>query len=105
MIMNQARMQRMTGAFALASVVLWLGIFPLFMVGDPAVSLYDGAAAAQELLEPFEGHRSSLFCERLFKAARCLLAGIVNIRPGDNLAIMLDRFVPLSAQVERLPGS
>jgi hypothetical protein len=41
MIMNQARMQRMTGAFALASVVLWLGIFPLCMVGDPAVSLYD----------------------------------------------------------------
>jgi hypothetical protein len=49
MIMNQARMQRMTGAFALASVVLWLCIFPLYMVGDPTVSLYDGAAAAQEL--------------------------------------------------------
>ena len=27
--MNNARMGRLTGAFALASVVIWLGIFPL----------------------------------------------------------------------------
>jgi hypothetical protein len=41
-------MRRLTGTFALASVVLWLAIFPLYMVGDPSVSFYDGAAIAQE---------------------------------------------------------
>jgi hypothetical protein len=46
--MNQARMRRLTGAFALASVALWLGIFPLYAV-QKSVSLYDGAATAQEL--------------------------------------------------------
>lgn len=46
--MTNLRMRRMTGAFALASVMLWLAIFPLYMVGDPSVSLYDGAAIARE---------------------------------------------------------
>jgi len=46
--MNDLKMQRLTGAFALASVALWLAIFPLYMVGDPSVSLYDGAAIARE---------------------------------------------------------
>jgi uncharacterized membrane protein len=47
--MNQSSMRRLTGVFALASVVIWLCIFPVYMVGDPSVSLYDGAATAQEL--------------------------------------------------------
>jgi hypothetical protein len=47
--MNYQRMRRLTGVFALASVVLWISIFPLYMVKEPAVSLYDGAATAQEL--------------------------------------------------------
>jgi hypothetical protein len=46
--MNHAKMRRLTGAFALASVVLWLGIFPLYAMQHP-VSVYDGAATAQEL--------------------------------------------------------
>ena len=46
--MTEPEMRRLTGAFALASVVLWLAIFPLYMVGDPSVSLYDGAAVARE---------------------------------------------------------
>jgi hypothetical protein len=41
-------MRRLTGGFALASVVLWLGIFPLYVVQHP-VSVYDGAATAREL--------------------------------------------------------
>ncbi len=39
----------MTGAFGLASVGLWLAIFPLYTV-QPAASLYDGAATAAALL-------------------------------------------------------
>lgn len=46
--MKEARMRRLTGWFALASVALWLCIFPLYIVGDPSVSLYDGAAVARE---------------------------------------------------------
>ena len=42
-------MRRMTGVFALASVAVWLSIFPLYTVGDPSVSLYDGTALAKEL--------------------------------------------------------
>ncbi len=38
----------MTGAFGLASVGLWLAIFPLYTVQPPA-SLYDGAATAEAL--------------------------------------------------------
>ena len=41
-------MRRMTGAFGLASVGIWLAIFPLYMMQPPA-SLYDGAATAQAL--------------------------------------------------------
>jgi len=33
--MNRASMRRLTGAFALASVVIWLGIFPLYVVQTP----------------------------------------------------------------------
>jgi hypothetical protein len=38
----------MTGAFGLASVGIWLAIFPLYTMQPPA-SLYDGAATAQAL--------------------------------------------------------
>jgi hypothetical protein len=41
-------MRRMTGAFGLASVALWLAIFPLYTVQPPA-SLYDGVATADAL--------------------------------------------------------
>jgi hypothetical protein len=46
--MNDSRMRRMTGAFGLASVCIWLAIFPLYTMQPPA-SLYDGAATAQAL--------------------------------------------------------
>lgn len=46
--MNHLRMRRMTGAFGLASVGIWLAIFPLYTMQPPA-SLYDGAATAQAL--------------------------------------------------------
>jgi hypothetical protein len=54
--MNHQQMRRLTGVFALASIVLWISIFPLYMVKDPSVSFYDGTATAQELF------RISLFC-------------------------------------------
>lgn len=47
--MNHPRISRVTGACALASVLLWLAIFPLYMVQNPSVSVYDGSATAQEL--------------------------------------------------------
>lgn len=48
--MNDLKMRRLTGAFGLASVVLWLGIFPLYVVGaDPSISVYDSAASAEDL--------------------------------------------------------
>lgn len=40
----------MTGCFALIAVGLWLPTFPLYLLGDPAVSLYDGAAVARDFL-------------------------------------------------------
>jgi hypothetical protein len=46
--MNDPRMRRVTGAFGLASVGIWLAIFPLYVV-QPPTSLYDGAATAQAL--------------------------------------------------------
>jgi hypothetical protein len=48
--MTDLSMRRMTGLFALVSVGLWLAIFPLYTRGDPAVSLYDGAAVARDFL-------------------------------------------------------
>lgn len=48
--MNDLKMRRLTGAFGLASVVLWLGIFPLYVVGaDPSVSVYEGVATGEQL--------------------------------------------------------
>ncbi|HEX2870898.1 MAG TPA: hypothetical protein VHP33_06575 [Polyangiaceae bacterium] len=41
-------MRRMTGFSALISVALWLAIFPLYTMGDPPVSLHDGAAIARD---------------------------------------------------------
>ncbi len=38
----------MTGISALASIALWLAIFPLYTLGDPLVSLYDGAGIARD---------------------------------------------------------
>ena len=46
--MNELKMRRLTGAFALSSVILWLPIFPMYMAGDPSVSLYDGVSIAQD---------------------------------------------------------
>jgi hypothetical protein len=46
--MSETRMRRLSGVCALVAVALWLGIFPLYMVGDPSVSLYDGAALTRE---------------------------------------------------------
>jgi hypothetical protein len=40
--MINARMRRFTGICALATIALWLAIFPLYTVG-PLGSLYDGA--------------------------------------------------------------
>jgi hypothetical protein len=42
-------MRRLTGVFSLASVVLWLNIFALYVVQHP-FSVYNGTATAQELL-------------------------------------------------------
>jgi hypothetical protein len=47
--MKDTALRRLTGASALASVAIWLTIFPLYTLGDPAVSLYDGASIAQDL--------------------------------------------------------
>ena len=52
-----------------------------------------------------DSSRSSFFPERLLDAARGLLTGIIDVWTGEYLAILLDCFVPLSAQVERLSGS
>jgi hypothetical protein len=46
--MSNPRIRLVTGIFALASVGLWVPIFPLYMAGDPSVSLYDGAAIAND---------------------------------------------------------
>jgi hypothetical protein len=46
--MTTLRMRRMTGAFALASVGIWLAIFPLYTLQPPA-SFYDGTGTAQAL--------------------------------------------------------
>ena len=46
--MNHLKMRRMTGASGLASVCIWLAIFPLYTMQPPA-SLYDGGATAQAL--------------------------------------------------------
>jgi hypothetical protein len=43
-------MRRMTGCSALVSVALWLAIFPLYTMGDPSVSLHDGAAVARDFV-------------------------------------------------------
>jgi hypothetical protein len=47
--MNDLKMYRMTRWFGQAFVVLALGQFPLYMQGDPSVSVYDGAALGQEM--------------------------------------------------------
>jgi hypothetical protein len=46
--MDDLKMFRWTGVFGLALVVLALGQFPLYMQGDPLVSLYDGTALGRE---------------------------------------------------------
>lgn len=47
---SDTSMRRMTGCFALVAVGLWLATFPLYMLGDPTVSLYDGTAVARDFL-------------------------------------------------------
>lgn len=50
--MNASKMWRLTGICGLISVVLWLCIFPLYMVGDnPPTSVYDGVASAEFLFK------------------------------------------------------
>ena len=46
--MSNEKMRRLTGAFALATIAIWVCIFPLYAAQKPA-SVYDGAATAQEL--------------------------------------------------------
>jgi hypothetical protein len=41
--MSDSTMRQMTGTFGLASVVIWLAVFPLY-VAQPVASLYDGGA-------------------------------------------------------------
>ncbi len=48
--MNELKMYRLTGVSGLALVVFALGQFPLYMQGDPSVSVYDGAGLAAEAL-------------------------------------------------------
>jgi hypothetical protein len=48
-MMSDLKMSRMTGAFGLASVVLWLSQFPLYSMGSGLSSVYDGAAFGQYL--------------------------------------------------------
>ncbi len=47
--MNDLKMYRLIGWFGAAFVVLGLGQFPLYLQGDPSVSVYDGAGYAREL--------------------------------------------------------
>jgi hypothetical protein len=47
--MNDLKMYRVTGWFGLATIVLWLSQFPLYMQGTPSISVYDGAGMAQDL--------------------------------------------------------
>jgi hypothetical protein len=46
---SDLKLSRVTGWFGLALVVLALGQFPLYMQGDPSISVYDGAGYAREL--------------------------------------------------------
>ncbi len=46
--MTDQKLLRATGIFGLTMVLFWLGQFPLYMQGDPSVSMYDGAALAQD---------------------------------------------------------
>jgi hypothetical protein len=46
--LTDLKMLRLTGAFGVACVVLWLSQFPLYMMGSPP-SVYDGAAFGQHL--------------------------------------------------------
>lgn len=47
--MNVSGLRKMSGVSALGAVAIWLAIFPLYTLGDPAVSLFDGQAIAQDL--------------------------------------------------------
>lgn len=47
--MTDTALRRMTGGAALTSVTIWLAIFPLYTMGDPAVSLYGGQSIAEDL--------------------------------------------------------
>ncbi len=47
--MNELKLGRLTGLFGLALVAFSLGQFPLYMQGDPTVSVYDGQALAREM--------------------------------------------------------
>jgi len=49
--MNYLKMKRLTGVFALASVIIWIPIFPLYMAGDPSVSFYDGITIAYDFFK------------------------------------------------------
>jgi hypothetical protein len=46
---SEVKTYRWTGLFGLASVVLWLSQFPLYTMGNPPSTVYDGAAYGQYL--------------------------------------------------------
>ena len=48
--MDAQAIRRLTGWAAVGMVVFWAGQFPLYLVHDPAVGIYDGAGGAAEAL-------------------------------------------------------
>lgn len=47
--MNDLKVAHRTGILGLLCIVFWLSQFPLYMMADPNVSIYDGAASAKDL--------------------------------------------------------
>ena len=47
--MSDRKLSRLSGVFGLALVVLALSQFPLYLAGNPSISIYDGAAYGQDL--------------------------------------------------------
>jgi hypothetical protein len=76
-------MRRMTGACGLASVGIWLAIFPLYTIQPPA-SLYDGAATAAALHTMYE------WLGTLSLAAMTLWLGVTLVANGLEGGAALD---------------
>jgi hypothetical protein len=60
--------RRLTAVFGLASVVLWLGQFPLYMQDDPSVSVYDGAGLVRDLYRV----QNAVFTRILLNLGACI---------------------------------